>query len=62
MNYLLPGILFGALADGNKQLLICMGHQNGPMIIFIIASILHYGICYGLTHVLEMGVDGPPIA
>lgn len=39
-----------------------MGHQNPPMVISIIASILHLGICHILTYNFELGIKAPPIA
>ena len=45
-----------------KQMINCMGHQNAPMVISIVASIMHIGICHVLTYTFDLGIKAPPIA
>ena len=59
---ILPGLFFNALADSNRRFLNTLGYQNGPMIIQLIATILHTGWCYYLTIKLEMSAQGTGIA
>jgi MATE family multidrug resistance protein len=62
LNPILPGLFFNALADSNRRFLNTLGYQNGPMIIQLIATILHSGWCYILTIKLEMSAQGTGIA
>ena len=45
-----------------KQMINCMGHQNAPMIISIVTSVIHVGICYVMSYNLGLGIKAPPIA
>jgi len=62
MNMALPGVFFLSLADGNKRMLNCMGWQRGPMILQLIVSISHIGLCYVLTILSGLGVYGPALS
>ena len=39
-----------------------MEYHNGPMYIQIYVTLMHIFICYLLTIVCELGIDGPPVA
>ena len=39
-----------------------MGHQNAPMVISILTSIMHLGICHVLTYNFGLGIKAPPVA
>jgi MATE family multidrug resistance protein len=56
------GLLFMVLNILEKNLINCMGHQNAPMVISIVTSIMHLGICHVLTYNFELGIKAPPIA
>ena len=43
-------------------MLNCMEYHNGPMNIQIYVTLMHIFICYFMTIVCDLGIDGPPIA
>jgi Na+-driven multidrug efflux pump len=46
----------------NKQLLNSLDHQNGPMIVTLIATLLHFPLSYMISYYFEIGKYGPAIA
>jgi Na+-driven multidrug efflux pump len=62
LNISLVGVFFNIMGAANKLLMNCMGHQREPMIIQMIVTTLHFGLCHVLTYHFGFGIFGPPIA
>ena len=61
INMTLPAYYMFGLADANKRVLNCMGFQNGPLIIQIIAVFLHFCFIF-ITNATGWGIYGPALS
>ena len=58
----MPGMFFYGQYDCYKRWLACMRITFMPMVAMLIATALHFFLCYYFVNVLDWGVDGLPIA